>query len=253
MQQNVYLVYLDRYHGGDPLFVKDLAERLKAAEGRPGAYALIHGSGEKVERTLESEGLFIEREGGVLQVETAEQRRLVERAIRETNQQLVGTLTDAQVSAVGLQGTGRSLLRLGAEGRVTAGHLGWVKDLIRMRVLPVISALVAEEGGGGTVREAPAVEAALAVAEALAGGGRAITLVFLAQRRLSGLLAGAEAETLPQARLDALIEADALPEPDAVRRAVDAGAEVLVASLEGLLRAGGPEGVRLARPAGSAA
>ena len=162
--QTLYLVYLDRHHLGDSLFLKSLAQHFaEGASGEPPCI-LVHGSGEKVERTLESQGYFPERIDGVLDVETQEQRQLVERAVRETNQEIVAALTDEVVSTVGIQGVDRNLLGRGEEGTVQATNVGWVTALIRQRVLPVVSALIEEKG---TTREVGAAAAIIALARAL--------------------------------------------------------------------------------------
>lgn len=235
-----YLIYMDRYHMGDPLFVKELAERLAGPPGEVPRCLLLHGSGEKVERTLEAEGLFPERVDGVLQVEDPAQQRLVERAAREANQELVGTLTDEVVSAVGAQGTSRNLLRFTEAGTVEVGRAAWVEDLIKLRVVPVVSAL-AKTAGGGT-REAPPAAAACALAEAL--GGLDVTVVFFTQNARPGLT-GDGADMLGSVEAAALeAHAAALPEPEAARRVAERGLPVLFTSVAGLFSAP-PQGTRL--------
>ena len=128
VKETLYLLYLDRYHLGDEIFINNLAQRMHHAPAGDPLCLIVHGSGEKVERTLESQGFFPERTGGVLDVTEPEQIRLVERAVRETNQKLVATLTDEVVPAVGIQGVDRNLLRL-EEGTVTARKVGWLEAL----------------------------------------------------------------------------------------------------------------------------
>ncbi len=256
MPRDVFLLYLDRYHLGDLLFVGRLAGALAEVqqEGRLLRTLIVHGGGEKAERTLEAQGAFVERRGGVLAVETAEQARLVERATREANQDLVAALTDAGVSAVGVQGTDRRLLHVRADegGTVEAGRLGWLGDLMAVRVVPVVSALA--RGAEGRTCEVPAVEAALAVAAALARapgdgpGETRVTFVFFTQTGRAGLAEGAEVRG--EVAAGALPEG-AVPEPAAVRRTCAAGYAALLTSAEGFAAPGGPRGTHV-RPSGNA-
>ncbi|PSQ92766.1 MAG: acetylglutamate kinase, partial [Bacteroidetes bacterium QH_2_63_10] len=156
--QSLYVVSLDRHHLGDDLFLKSLAQHVADAGTDGPTCLLVHGSGEKVERTLEAKGYFPDRTGGVLDVESEDQRRLVERAVREVNQEIVAALTDEVVSAVGIQGVDRGLFQKEADGSLRAANAGWVSALLKQRVLPVVSALV-EDPDSGAVHEVSAVEA----------------------------------------------------------------------------------------------
>ena len=231
MKKKLYLLYLDSYHQGDPLFLKELAQSFaRTAPGEPPAL-LLHGGGEKLERTLEAEGLFPERQEGVLVAETPRQAALAERAAREANQELVALFTDEEVSAVGLQGADRGLLRVDDVGEVAAGALGWVEDLIKMRVVPVVSALAA---GPEHIEAVPPVRASIALAEALDAFD--VTLCFLAK----GALPDAETVTV-----DALPEG-VLAEPETVRQAARVPSlDVLVADLRSFFSDGGPQGLRI--------
>lgn len=239
MKQEAYLIYLDRYHQGDPLFIKDLAQALAKASPLP-TCLLLHGSGEKVERTLESQGYFPERENGVLQVEEPDQIRLVERATREANQEIVGTLTDEVVSSVGVQGADRSLLRLQDDGTVATGRVGWVQDLLKMHVVPVISAL-AHDSEAGFVREVSTAEAAIALGHSLEDF--AVIVVFFTQTGTPGLKD--EEGMQATASLEALQQEDVLPEPEVARRVVEAGLAVLLTNVSGLFGEEEPRGTRL--------
>lgn len=239
MKQEAYLIYLDRYHQGDPLFIKDLAQALAKASPLP-TCLILHGSGEKVERTLESHGYFPERENGVLQVEEPDQIRLVERATREANQEIVGTLTDEVVSSVGVQGADRSLLRLQDDGTVATGRVGWVQDLLKMHVMPVISAL-AHDSEAGFVREVSTAEAAIALGHSLEDFS--VTVVFFTQTGTPGLKD--EEGMQATASLEALQQEDVLPEPEAARRVVEAGLAVLLTNVSGLFSEEEPRGTRL--------
>ena len=161
--RTLYLVYLDREHLGDKLYMQGLAQKISASPSGEPPCILVHGSGEKVERTLEAEGYFPERSRGVLEVDSAEHIALVERAVREVNQEIVSTLTDEVVSTVGVQGDKRSLMTRRADG-IGVGKVGWVEALVKQRILPVVSAL-AEDASDGRVREIWTADALVALFE----------------------------------------------------------------------------------------
>jgi acetylglutamate kinase len=241
--QPLYLVYLDRHHLGDALFLKSLAQQFAEAGSGGPSCLLVHGSGEKVERTLEAQGYFPERTDGVLDVEGEEQRRLVERAVRETNQELVAALTDEVVSTVGIQGVDRNLLGLDAEGDVTASNVGWLAALIKQHVLPVVSALVEDADGP---REVWAADVAVALADALSASFDPVVSVFTKGDH-PGLMA-AEG-TVDEIGRDALSDDD-VADPAAVRRIHASGVPVLLTNAQGLLGGEAPGGTRL-RPSTS--
>lgn len=239
----LYLLYLDRHHLGDDLFLKSLAQHF--AEGPSGEplCLLVHGSGEKVERTLEAQGVFPERTEGVLEVEDEEQRRLVERAVREMNQEIVAALTDEVVSTVGIQGVDRNLLRRDTDGRLQARNVGWIATLLKQRVVPVVSALVEDE----QVEEVWAADVVVALADALSDSFDPVACVLTTTDRAGLSGPGGVRET---AALSAVSDDD-VPEPAAVRRVVEAGLPVLVTTLQGLCRDEGPQGTRIEASAAS--
>lgn len=141
------IVYLDRYHQEDPLFLRSLSWALKSEQAQAPPFVLVHGSGEYTERQLEAEGLMATRSAGTLEVSTAAECALVERTIREFNQKTVAVLTDQQIPAVGVQGTDRNLFRITEQQTIEVGKLQWIQDLARRRVVPVISALALNHKG----------------------------------------------------------------------------------------------------------
>lgn len=237
--QTLYLVYLDRHHLGDALFLKSLAQLFaEGASGEPPC-VLVHGSGEKVERTLESKGYFPERSEGVLQIEGEEQRQLVERAVRETNQEIVAALTDEVVSTVGIQGVDRNLLVRDGDGEIQARNVGWVTALVKQRVLPVVSALVEEEDA--TTQEVGAAEALGALAQAFEATFDPVACALTTTDQ-PGLLAADGIKD--EVSIDALGD-DTIPDPAAVRRLHEAGMPVLLTNLKGFLGGDEPDGTRL--------
>jgi len=237
--QDLYVVYLDRSHLGDELFLKSLAQFF--AEGKSGEppCLLVHGSGEKVERTLESKGYFPERTDGVLDVEGEDQRRLVERAVRETNQEIVAALTDEVVSTVGIQGVDRNLLGRDDEGTITASNAGWLAALIKQRVVPVVSALV--ETADGTADEVWAADVAVALARALSASFDPVMTVLTASDGPGLRKNGSMPDETP---IDGLSDDD-VADLRAVERLQEAGLPLLLTSPQGLLGGEEPQGTRL--------
>ncbi|MCS3663545.1 acetylglutamate kinase [Salinibacter ruber] len=239
--QSLYLVYLDRHHLGDELFLKSLAQHFSNAGTDAPTCVLVHGSGEKVERTLEAQGYFPERSGGVIDVETEDQRRLVERAVREVNQDIAAALTDEVVSTVGIQGVDRGLFRLGDDASLQAANVGWLSALLKQHVVPVVSALV-EASDTGTVHEVGTEAAVRALARALGEAFEPEICVLT-----TADVAGVPDET---GGVQSEIESTALgdhpvPEPAAVRRLVETEVPVRVTNLQGLFSGSAPTGTRV--------
>lgn len=218
------VLYLDRYHLGDLLFLTGFAREVRML-GAPAV--LVHGSGEAAERALEAEGRFLERRGGLLVAEAPEERAAVARAARELNRRIAHALNDAGVPAVRLEAHGRGLLRASGEG-VEAGNAGWLGPLVRQGAVPVVASLVAGPKG---VREVSGGAVAAALARLLAPEGAEAAVTFLVPRP-EGLPAGPQ-----RVALGALPEG-ALPEPEAVRAALRAGASARLTGRGGL--ASGP-------------
>lgn len=238
--QTLHIVYLDRSHLGDELFLKSLAQYF--AEGQSGEppCLLVHGSGEKVERTLESKGYFPERTDGVLDIEDEDQRRLVERAVRETNQEIVAALTDEVVPTVGIQGVDRNLLTLDEEGQVAATKVGWLAALIKQRVVPVVSALVEREDG--CAEEVWAADVAVALARALSASFDPVVSIFSTTDQPGLMSADGVLDEIEAGQLSD----DDVADPAAVRRVHAAQVPVFITNPQGLLRAEEPQGTRLA-------
>lgn len=235
--QSLYILYLDRHHLGDGLFLKSLAQHMASAQGDGPACVLVHGSGEKVERTLEAQGHFPEREKGVLNIDGEDQRRLVERAVREMNQEIVATLTDEVVSTVGIQGVDRGLFEQTEEGAIEAQNAGWVSALLKQHVVPVVSALV-EDPSSGRVHEFWGVDAVVAIAEALSPSFDPVACLLTTTDR-AGLPAGGAIEE--EMAVEAIPD-DAVPEPAAVRHLATTDLPLLVTNLQGLFNDGEPQG-----------
>ena len=157
----------------------------------------------------------------MLQVEGAAVE-LVERAVRDFNRQLVGVLTNEVVSCVSVQGASRNLITR-REGELHLRGSGWIDALIRQGVLPVVSAL-AVDAGRQRVVEVPADEVVTVFARLLADLDP--TVVFFTRTERPGLVR--DGEPVHEVVVTDLPGEQVVPEPDAVRRVVEAGVPVLV-------------------------
>ncbi len=233
MAEPLYLLYIDRAHQADPLFRQGLARALASAGARLPRCLILHGSGERLARMFEAQGLVYGAPG------MAPPPALLERVMREETRRIVGALTDAGVAAVGFQGTDRRLLRPSDAGGVVAGGARWVRDLTARRVVPVVSTLV--RGADGEAREAATAEAACAFAKALKT--EEVRTVFFTPTNRPGLIeAGAIRASIRAAELPA---SGASSEPDAVRRVVAAGGLAWLTSPIGFIDERGPQGTRV--------
>jgi hypothetical protein len=221
----IHVLYLDRYHLGDPLFLTGFARDVLTFSA---PLVLVHGAGETAERALEAQGRFPEYRDGVLAAETDADRALVTRSARDLNRQIAHTLNDAGVAAVRLEAGGRGLIRATDDG-VEAGNVAWLREIVMQGAVPVVAAIVGE--AGGPAREVNGGDVAGALAHALAGPGAEGQAVFLTQSGQNGLsevdLASGDAE------LGAALEG-VFAEPEAVRAALAAGAHVLMTGRSGL-------------------
>ncbi len=237
----MYLLCIDDYHLADPLFIDELGRELSANRQQLPPLLLIHGSGEAAERALEGQGLFRERSGGGLQVASAQEAAVVDRATREANQQLVDRLTDAVLPAVSIPGDARGLLVHDGPG-VRVGAVAWLRQLVVQEALPVVSALARDPSSGGS-REVALGDAVTALAQALAED--TVTVVGFVRKGGRSLLSEeASAAPLP---IEDLPPAKAVPAAAALRQAAEAGISVLLSTPQLLLTPGSLRGRRVQR------
>ncbi len=230
------VLYLDRYHLGDPLFLNGLARDVLAF---PEPLVLVHGAGEEAERALEAQGRVPEWRDGVLVVESDADRALVERAARDLNRRIVHTLNDAGVSAVRLDAGSRGLFRVGEAG-LEVNKTDWLRALVAQGVVPVIAALLDE--GRAAAREVGGGAVAGRLAEALTRSGEPSCV--LAMVKSGSYAPESEHRALGAVPSDALPE-DLLPEPEAIRTSLAAGAETRLIGRRDL-RFGASGGTRIA-------
>ena len=232
----MYILYLDRYHLGDPLFLTGFARDVQALDA---PCLVVHGAGEAAERALEAQGEIARWEDGVLVAATPEERRLVARAARDLGRRIAYTLSDAGVASVPLEAGGRGLISRSSSG-LEVKNVEWLRNLVAQRAVPVVAALVGGEGGG--VEEVNGGAVAGALAEALAEKGQNATVIFFSKKPLDSIkkgdLAGLELSLVE-------LPEGALPEPAAVRAALAAGAEVQAVG-RSALRSDPIEGTRIA-------
>ena len=228
------VLYLDRYHLGDPLFLNGLSRDVLAS---PEPLVLVHGAGEAAERALEAQGRIPEWREGVLAVESESDRALVERAARDLNRRIAHALNEAGVAAVRLDAGSRGLFRV-ESGALAVKNRDWLAPLVAQRVVPVLAALL--EGGDSTAREVSGGEVAGRLALALGEMGSTTRVLMLTKN------ASYTSETAIRSHgvvpLDA-VEEGALPEPEAVRAALVTGAEVRLVPRTALRQAHAEGGV----------
>ena len=225
------VLYLDRYHLGDPLFLNGFARDVLAF---PEPLVIVHGSGEAAERALEAQGRIAEWKDGVLAVETDADRALVERAGRDLNRQIVHTLNDAGVAAVRLDAGSRGLLKATEKG-VEAKKIDWLRTLVAQGAVPVILAVLDAEGG--PAREMNGGAVAGEIAASLSIKGESMPVLVMAKSGLKSL------ESHKSVILSELPD-DVLSEPEAVQSALETGADVrLIARSD--LRSGAVDGLAL--------
>lgn len=232
----VHVLYLDRYHLGDPLFLNGLARDVLAF---PAPLVLVHGGGEAAERALEAQGFVPAWRSGVLAAESEAERALVERAARDLNRRIAHALNEAGVPSVRLDASSRGLFEAG-EGGLETKNVAWLVTLVSQGAVPVMAAL----GGGGShgAREVNGGEVAGRLAAAFASAGREARVVMLVKSGLNGPESSDPSD--PPVRMEELPEA-AVPEPEALRAALGTGSEVrLVRRAE--LRVAASRGVEVA-------
>ncbi|MGI9175902.1 MAG: acetylglutamate kinase [Rhodothermales bacterium] len=235
MNEALHLLCLDRYHLDDVLFVQALARSLAGAGQAAPPCVIVHGSGERAERMLEGQGIFLERKNGVLQGTSPGEVALLERALRETSQKLVAALTDAMVYAVGVQGADRSLLRMMPDGetggRLAVGKTGWIRELAAKRALPAIAATVLDPERGH-LQEVSTAEAVVALGQAFGAEG-SVEVVFFTKTNRPGLLR--EKAVLSEIAVEELPGESVLPEPLSLQHVAKTGLPVRITSVGAFL------------------
>ena len=142
LQTETMILYIDRYHLSDVLFLRAVAQSLGMRAGKD-PFIIVHGSGEEVERKFEAEALFPDRTGGILRPRGPLEVQLFERGMRDTARKLVGLLTDSIVPSVAVAGQDRGLMSRDDGGQLRVNAAGWFSELLDQGVVPVVSAMAA--------------------------------------------------------------------------------------------------------------
>lgn len=193
------VLLLDPYHLGDPLFLPGFARDVMA---RGAGLVIVHGTGERGERALESLGVTPSRVGGVWEATTTEQQEVLERTGRDLNREIAHELNEAGVATIRVLGADRGLLKRGADGRLGVGRVGWLEEVVQKGVVPVVAAFV----GADVLHEVRTATAAAVLGEAL----RASVGLLATSRLPSDVPVSADelrALLPPEAEVDAVIEA----------------------------------------------
>lgn len=238
MPDRIHLFYLDRYHL-EPLFIQTLARSITSAgaDKRPAPRGLfVHGSGERAERMLEGEGFDVHRTQGVLEVHSAQEARIVHRAVVETNRAIAAILTNTVVPAVGLRGYDRHLI-VDRPGGLEVQAPEWLLNLVRSGVYPVVSAQVLDEGAE-TARDVDPVEVSIRLSRAL--GANTVRVVMFTRTNRTGILR--DGEYVKTLGLESLEGSEEVADPEALRRFVEGGLLVLLTGPAALKGENGPFG-----------
>lgn len=141
MSEPLLIIYLDRYHLGDAMFLQALGRSMARLSRARRPAIVLHGPGEHVERALEAEGIFVD--GGIDAMNSAEARSTALLAIHDLNQRLCGMFTEAMAPAVPVRAADRRLFERGLP--VSEARMRWVSQLAAMPALPVIAGTVAAD------------------------------------------------------------------------------------------------------------
>lgn len=208
----ISLLYLDRYHLGDPLFLQALGQAVARSSSAGLRPILVHGQGDEAQTKLEGQGIFIEPVRDVYHGKSDVENYIIEMAHRELNRRLVGILTEAAVPAVGFMGSDRGLIRADSR-RVRIGTMKWLNDILARNVVPVIGTETRQEEGRS--RGVDPVQVVSAFADVVKSP---FEIVMFTTNNLGGIMKGRD----PVGRIDVR---------DAIEEAVIAdteGAEMLV-------------------------
>jgi len=204
------LLYLDGFHLDDLLFHQQVG-RLLAKARFP--MALVHGSAGEAESLLESRGVFERREATGLFPARPDLLPYIEQALRQRNRQLVTTLNDNVVPAIGVHGSDRKLLVRDGD-RLMPVQTSWLGESMDKGVVPVVSTLV------------QGVEAAPAdVLAALAASLPAQVVLFTRTGRAS--LSGADGMDVSRDAVQASIRTE-LADPAVAEALLDRGLSLWV-------------------------
>ena len=217
----MFVLALDSYSLGDPLFLTGLARDLQARHAAGGSgFLIVHGTGEAGERALEALGAEPERADGALVIETPEAAAAVERAARELNRSIVHELSEVGVHALRVTGLDRGLIR--PDG--TLGKTAWLAQAAGARTVPVIVGWGPGKGGSG----AETVPARLSAQLSSALGGLPIVALGTPE---------ADSAQVPLATAREWVH-----DPEALGHMASGGGEVRVVRRSALRRPGIPAG-----------
>lgn len=239
MSPPILLFLLDAERVGSTMFLKDLTERLTGLGPAGPARICLHGSGPQTEQVLEGAGLFPDRTDGVVAVSSDRERELVDRSIREINQRLVALFTHQQVAAVSAHGSDRGLFERTGEDELRVGPTGWITDLARKGVTPVVSS-VARTGGRTSGREIGLARTASAFVGSAEEDLRVV--VFTEESGYGVRRNGTWQDRVVLAEVD---EDEIRPVYALTRRLVEAGLPVWVTSPRGVAAEGGMRATRI--------
>lgn len=229
----VSILYLGHYHLGDALFLQALSHAIARALRACIRPVLVHGPGEFVERRLQGEGIFLERENGMLKPTTPDEEEIIRNGLRELNRRLGRMLTDAVVPAVSVFGADRALFRM-ENGELRLGRTNWLETIVDQATVPVIAAAAAR--GPHEIEMAHPAD----LVGLLTGLFNNAEIAAFTTNNLAGILEGSE--PVDQIAVGTAIEAGVIDDDSVIEALVLQGHRVLLTNAVRYPRRGSPRG-----------
>jgi|GEM_PF-1031486 len=159
------LISIDYRAQDDLLFWEEMSRAMTSAASSGRRIGLILGSGEHVQRELETAGHDGFRSKDVFDLAFSHADAL-EKSFREENRRCAGMLTDSGVFSVGIMGSDRGILKVGKEGVIASE-----KVISRLWQAPGIVLVLSTLGRreNGDYMDIYPLSAALAVSSVLSG------------------------------------------------------------------------------------
>ena len=172
-------------------------------------------------------GHLLNEEQGLFIAETQEHRLLIERALLEQNQHIHNTLNEAGIACIRALGAQRGLLRRFSDGSIGAGRVDWLEASTSKAVYPIIASSIPSEH---TSVEVAVTAATIALAKKTYASPS--TIVFFSRKGRAGIYK--DGTHLIASSIND-VNSDEVHDLDALREVVQAGINVMLTSIKGLL------------------
>lgn len=243
MKSQPIVLYIDRFHLDDRLFVDGLARHIASLALEHPPLILIHGGGSAVEEVLERTGSVPVVEEGIARVETPLEIAVAERAVRHQNQRLAAAMNNAGVSALPVQGADKGFATITPAGEPVLGATTWLESIIATGVVAIVSCLARK--ADGTVREVPPHR----IARHIANRFQAAAILFFTRNNRCGVFFdGASVSEISVEE----IPADVFAERAMLEVARGVSPPLFLTNIRGLGPEGQIQGTRVVGPEGHA-